>query len=148
MTKLSQKLIRFYDACVLNRPLLVIVCLMVLIAVLGYKARDFKIDASSESLLLENDKDLRHARDVAQRYGANDYLIVSYTPKNGDLLSDANLKAIGSLRDELKQLPQVDSVMTLLDVPLLLDRVELNKSLFYRDLLVSRDMHTTALIVN
>ena len=152
---------------------MVIVSLMIVIAVLCYQAKDFNIDASADTLLLENDKDLRYAREISRRYGIHDFLLISYTPRKGDLLDADNLKTVARLRDDLKKINQVASVMTLLDVPLLesppvsykdisgnipnlespsidkkLARIELRDSVFYRDLLVSRDMKTTALIVN
>ena len=152
---------------------MVIVVLMIVIAVLGYKAKDFNIDASADTLLLENDKDLRYAREITDRYGVYDFLLISYTPQKGDLLDAQNLKTITRLRDDLKKLDPIKSVMTILDVPLLesppvsykdisenipnlespaidkkLARIELRDSAFYRDMLVSRDMKTTALIVN
>jgi len=173
MKQIADKIIRWYTKCVLDRPLIVILCLMVVIAILGYKAKDFKIDASAETLLLENDKDLRYTRQVTSRYGVYDFLLISYTPKEGDLLSKENLALLGSLRDELKELPRVTSVLTILDVPLLesppvpyseltesipnlesptsdknLARLEFKQSPFYRNLIVSSDMKTTALVVN
>ena len=173
MKKAADSALRWYTQLVLEHPLPVIVILVAIIALLGYQARNFRIDASAETLLLENDRDLRYSREVVSRYGANDFLLIAYTPKSGELLSDDNLAAIGRLRDELKPLPLTDSVMTLLDVPLFqsppvsyaevsegirtlesegtdrsLARVELSESPFYRDLIVSRDMRTTAIIVN
>ena len=173
MKKAADSALRWYTQLVLEHPLPVILILVAIIALLGYQARNFRIDASAETLLLENDRDLRYSREVVSRYGANDFLLIAYTPKSGELLSDDNLAAIGRLRDELKPLPLTDSVMTLLDVPLFqsppvsyaevsegirtlesestdrsLARVELSESPFYRDLIVSRDMHTTAIIVN
>jgi len=172
-TRNSNKLIRWYDALVLDRPVVVTISLMIVIAVLGYQAKDFNIDASADTLLLENDEDLRYSREISRRYGIHDFLLISYTPKKGDLLDAQNLKTIAGLRDDLKKLGQVTSVMTLLDVPLLesppvsykdisgnipnlesptidkaLARIELRDSAFYQDMLVSRDMRTTALIVN
>ena len=173
MKKAADSALRWYTQLVLEHPLPVIVILVAIIALLGYQARNFRIDASAETLLLENDRDLRYSREVVSRYGANDFLLIAYTPKSGELLSDDNLAAIGRLRDELKPLPLTDSVMTLLDVPLFqsppvsyaevsegirtlesegtdrsLARVELSESPFYRDLIVSTDLHTTAIIVN
>ncbi len=146
---------------------------MIVIAVLGYKAKDFNIDASADTLLLENDKDLRYAREITDRYGVYDFLLISFAPQKGDLLDAQNLKTITLLRNELKKLGPVESVMTILDVSLLesppvsykdisgnipnlespaidkkLARIELRDSPFYNGLLVSRDMGTTALIVN
>ena len=130
------------------------------------------MDASAETLLLENDKDLLYARKINARYGSNDFLIVAYAPEQGDLFSEATLKDLRSLRDELKKLERVSSVLSILDVPLFesppltyaelskggrtlespstdrkLARLEFRDSPFYRDLLVSRDMKIIALIV-
>lgn len=173
MKKAADFALRGYTRIVLDHPWLVILVLGAVITFLGYKARDFRIDASADSLLLQNDKDLRYSRDIADRYGVNDFLLIAYTPKNGNLLSEETLTAIGRLRDELSVLPQVESVMTLLDVPLFnsppisygdvsrgirtlsspqtdksLARNELRDSPFYRDLIVSEDMRTTAILVN
>lgn len=173
MRRLIDTVIRWYSHCVLDYPLFVILGLIILIIILGYKAKDFKIDASAETLLLENDPDLRYSRQLNNRYGVNDFLFVSFSPKEGDLLSSDNLDTIRRLRDELAVLDPVDSVFTILDVPLLesppisysdfsgslptlqsakidknLARKELRDSYFYRDLIVSSDMTTTALIIN
>lgn len=174
MTNSDEKVINCYSAWVLDRPLVVITMLMLAVLFLGYQARDFRIDASTETLLLENDQDLRYAREIAKRYGVQDFLIIAFTPNSGDLLDPASLAAIARLRDSLVQLDQVASVVSILDVPLLesppvsyqqltdtaiptletptvdkkLARTELSESHFYRDLLVSRDMKTTAIVVN
>jgi uncharacterized protein len=173
MHRIADRAVRSYNRLVLDCPLLVILCLIVAIGFLGYKARNFKIDASAETLLLENDADLRYTRQINDRYGLNDFLIVAYTPKTGDLLDDNNLAHLKKLQDELAGVKDVASVMSLLDVPLLesppinynefsgslptlqspgtdkkLARDELQNSPFYRDLIVSQDMKTTALVVN
>ncbi|MGD9187002.1 MAG: MMPL family transporter [Desulfobacteraceae bacterium] len=173
MKRLADLAIRWYTLCVLDHPIVTILGLVILIALLGYRAQDFKIDASAETLLLENDKDLRFTREVSNRYGVNDFLLVSFTPAEGDLLSKKNLDVLAALRDELSTLEQVTSVLTILDVPLLesapikdgnfskglpnlqspdidkkLARTELRESPFYRELIVSRDMKTTAVVAN
>jgi predicted RND superfamily exporter protein len=173
MKKLADIALERYNNLVLNHAGAVLVVLMIIITVLGYKALDFKIDASTETLLLENDKDLRYTRQIAGRYGVSDFLVISYTPNAGDLLDPQNLDHLGRLRDDIKGLPHVSSVNTILDVPLLqsppidygrfsgtlpnlesaetdpeLARKELQQSDYYRDLIVSADMQTTALVVN
>ena len=45
-----------------------------------YFSKDFKLDASSDSLLLESDKDLKYLREVNERYGSKDYLVLTYSP--------------------------------------------------------------------
>ena len=119
MQRIADRAVRSYNRLVLDRPLLVILCLIAVIGFLGYKARNFKIDASAETLLLENDAALRYTRQINDRYGLNDFLIVAYTPKTGDLLDDKNLAHLKKLQDELTGIKNVASVTSLLDVPLL-----------------------------
>lgn len=163
---------RLFFGIVIDHPKIVAACLLALIAVMGFFAKDFKIDASAETLIRESDDDLRYARMIYSRYGIQDFLVIAYTP-NGDLLSDKVLADIGRLRDELAALPRVDSVVTLLDVPILespplslqelagemrtlmspgvdreMARKELANSPLYRDMLVSPDLKTTGIQIN
>jgi predicted RND superfamily exporter protein len=173
MKKSADAAMNGYAKWILGRPVFVILILLLLVAALGYKSKDFRIDASAETLLLEHDKDLRYTREINTRYGVSDFLLVSYAPKQGELLSDANLSDLRRLKDEISRLERVASVVTILDVPLLesppisykdiseglptvesptvdkeLAKIEFQKSPFYRDLLVSEDLTTTALMVN
>jgi len=173
MKQLHNLIESLYDNYILKHPLPIIICLFIILSFLGYKAREFKVDASAESLLLENDEDLLYSRKINERYGVYDFLIVSYTPKDGDILSRKSLENLKSLRNELKSLGAVASILSILDVPLLasstisifqlsdqiltlesskvdkkLVRKELQESEFYKDLLVSPDMKTTAVIIN
>ena len=159
-----------FDKIILNRPVLVIICLLTLVLFLGYHAKDFKLDASSETLVLENDQDLRYSRLISSRYGKEDYLVVTYTPKNEDLFSENTLSKLFLLKDELMKLERVTSVTSILDVPLLesppvpvkelasnirtlesptvdrkLARTEFSNSPIYQNMLVSPDLKTTAL---
>ena len=172
MTKLHSLTVRFFDKVILKRPGLVIICILAVVSFFGYKAKDFKLDASAETLVLENDKDLRYSRLVASRYGVQDYLVMTYAPKQGDLFSDKALSNLARLRDELKGLKRVSSVVSVLDVPLLesppvpikelaaniqtlesktvdkkLAKIEFKNSPLYQNLLISPDLKTTALLI-
>ncbi len=161
-----------YDRLILTYPRAVLLVMFLAIAVLGLQATKLEIDASAETLILEDDKDLRFSRLVSERYGSSDFLIISYTPE-GDLFSDEVLGDLTKLRDELTALKGVDSVTSILDVPLLespprpvkelvrdvptlespqvdkeLARQEFQNSPIYKNLLVSPDLRTTALQVN
>ena len=165
------RFLRFFDETVIRHPRAVMVVLALVFAVLAYHARDFRLDASSETLMLEHDADLAYARQVTERYGEPSYLLVAYAPR-GDLLDDAVLGRIAALRDALKQVPSVSSVLTILDLPLLesppvpvkdlasglrtltdpgtdreLARRELQRSPLFHNLLVGPDLKTTALVV-
>jgi len=172
MTKLHSLTVRFFDKVILKRPGLVIICILAVVSFLGYKAKDFKLDASAETLVLENDKDLRYSRLIVSRYGVQDYLVMTYAPKQGYLFSDKALSNLARLRDELKGLKRVSSVVSVLDVPLLesppvpikelaaniqtlesktvdkkLAKIEFKNSPLYQNLLISPDLKTTALLI-
>ncbi|MBW1896077.1 MAG: MMPL family transporter, partial [Deltaproteobacteria bacterium] len=162
---------RFYDKVILKWPGVVILFLLAVVSFLGYKAQDFKLDASAETLILETDEDLRYSRLIESRYGYDDYLLITFTPKNA-LFSDETLETLSRLRNELLDLERVASVVSILDAPLLeshyppiedlasnsytlespkVDRrlamIEFGSSPLYQNLLVSPDVKTTALQV-
>ncbi|WP_346837267.1 MMPL family transporter [Microbulbifer sp. SAOS-129_SWC] len=163
----------WYEKLVIQRPktLLLILALITIGAAAGLPR--FKIDASADSLTLEADKSLDYYRKIAERYASGDFLVVTYRSKQGDLFSDASLKTLGKLRDNLAQVQGVDNVQSILDVPLLyspkvaitdiadgirtlstpgtdkkLARKEFLSSPIYRKLILSPDGETTALLVN
>ena len=118
MTHYSSLPTRFFQKVVIGRPKLVIVFILSVVFFLGYYAKDFKLDASAETLVLQDDKDLQYSRLIDSRYGLQDYLIMTYAPK-GDLFSDTALANLARLRDRLEQLERVSSVVCILDAPLL-----------------------------
>ena len=161
-----------YDDWVLGYPRAVLVLLLAVLAVFSFHAQDFRLDASADSLLLEDDEDLRLFREVHQRYRTQDFLVVTFTPK-ATLFSQQALSTVGRLRDELGAVESVDSVVGILDVPLLQSsdvalsemtdnvqtletagidreraRQEMLNSPVYRDLVLSADSQTTALLVH
>jgi predicted RND superfamily exporter protein len=107
-----------YESAVLHKPRLVLAFLFVIFVFFGFFVKDFKLDASSDSLMLESDEDLRIFREASDRYETRDLLLVTFTPSD-DLFSESALAQIKSLRDELKQLSRVESIVSILDVPLL-----------------------------
>jgi len=162
----------FYRSVVLNHPVFTILLLLMVFGFFVSHAKDFKLDASADALLLENDEDLKIFRDLNDRYATKDFLFVTFTPHQ-DLFADSSLHIIASLRDELKQLELTDSVTTLLDVPLVKQiegslsevtsnywtlesdgvdkakaKAELIASPIYKELIISLDGNTTALQVN
>ena len=161
-----------YKKHVIDRPWFLISALLILSIIAGLFSRDFKLDASGESLILENDKSLSYYRKIREKYGADDFLVITYSPY-GELLSDETLESLKRLRENLTSLDSVESVISILDVPVIyttgvkLSEVEanletidsgevdkadaLNEFLtnpFYKDLLISDDGKTTALQVN
>ncbi|WP_323845230.1 efflux RND transporter permease subunit [Microbulbifer magnicolonia] len=162
-----------YENLVIRRPrtVLLIVALLTLAAALGLPR--FKLDASADSLTLEADRSLDYFREISERYASGDFLVVTYRYRNGDLFDDASLDTLRRLRDTLAQVEGVTSVQSILDVPLLyspklsitdisdeirtlstpgtdknLARQEFLSSPIYRELILSPDGQTTALLVN
>ena len=160
-----------YDTLVLHNPKLVLVILLSILVFFGYHAKDFRLDASADTLLLEEDVDLKVFRKIHERYPSGELLIVTYTPDK-DLFSDQALEPMKQLREELKKVASVKTVFTILDAPLFnssdqdieamlndmpslekpgIERAkakdELVNSPIYRDLIVSADGRTTALLL-
>ncbi len=111
------KFIWAYDRLVLKQPLATLIALTAVIVYFLLFIPDFELDASADSLVLENDTSLQYYRSVRERYGSDDFLIVTYSPRD-ELFSPQVLADITRLRGELIALEQIDSVVSLLDVPL------------------------------
>jgi hypothetical protein len=173
MAKRNIILSLFFDRLLLGHPIAVIFCILAAVGFLAWQAKGFRLDASAETLVLENDKDLEYSRQVNSRYGQSDFLALSFAPRE-DLFSEKTLAVLGRLRDELKSVNNVASVTTILDVPLLespplplaelakqknlptlsqptvdreMARREFLNSPLYHELLLSPDGKTTAILV-
>ncbi len=109
--------LQLYDRLVLGKPLTTLLLVFLITAFFGWFVPDLKIDISADSLVLENDKDLRYYNDIRARYGSDDYLILTYTPR-GRLFEKKTLDDLRKLRDSLSSIKRVESVISILDVPL------------------------------
>ena len=85
---------------------------------LTYYSKDFRLDASSETLLIEGDPDLKYLNEVNQRYGSKEFLVLTYTPKE-EMTSDSSVNNLLSLKYKIQSLDWVHNVITILDIPLL-----------------------------
>lgn len=109
-----------YEALVFNYPRYLMLLVLLLVAAASLFATRFRMDASADALVLENDADLRYYRQIAEKYGSEDFLFIAYRPNDGDLLSDATIRDIGELRDGLEEkIPTLSDAFTLLDAPLI-----------------------------
>ena len=107
-----------YQNIVLKRPIAVFVLLLITLFSFGYFSKDFKLDASADTLLIEGDPDLEYLKEVTDRYGSKDFLILTYTP-NEKMISETSINNLLSLKYKIQSLDWVHSVVTLLDIPLL-----------------------------
>ena len=153
-----------------HKPILTL--LLSFLLFFGYFANKLNIDASSDTLILEGDKDLAYTQLVNKRYYSPDFLILAYTPKEG-LLSKNTIETIENISAKLLQINNVDSVTSILNVPILMSpprpitelveyiptlksqnidldlvKKEFISSPLYSDNLVSRDFKTTSIIIN
>ncbi|MEX0964551.1 MAG: efflux RND transporter permease subunit [Pseudohongiellaceae bacterium] len=113
---MSSSLTRLYSNLVFNKPYLVIGILLLLVGFFGWQAQNFRLDASADSLLLENDPDLEFSREINVRYGLSESVTIAYTPQ-GDLFSRDELNKLAALREELLTIDRVQSVDSILNVP-------------------------------
>ena len=108
---------RFY-ALILRKPAWVLLCYALVIGVALIQLPKLRLDASSDSLLLQGDPDLAYFRESAEKYAGDEFLILTWEP-GVPLLSPDSLEPLAAMVDELEQLPGVAGVTTVLDVPLL-----------------------------
>ncbi|QOY52884.1 efflux RND transporter permease subunit [Candidatus Sulfurimonas baltica] len=161
-----------YKNYLLKYPKVILLFMAVFVAIMALFAIKLEIDASAETLLLEGDKDLKYSREVSKRFKAPDFLVVTYSVED-DLLSDENINNIKLLSSQIKTLKIVESINSIVNVPLLqspvrpvkelmkdiptlespnmdkaLAKQEFLNSAIYKQNLVSEDFKTTALSVN
>lgn len=116
-----------YRKWVIEKPLASLIFVFLIVGYFSYHIPNFKLDASAESLVLENDDSLQYYRKISKTYGSDDFLIITYAPFK-DLMSDAVLADLKSISDELAKLDRVHSTDSILNVPLLNSpRVEISK---------------------
>src|SRR5439155_30231 len=101
----------------LGHPTLVVLAFAAGIVFFGYHARRFRLDASSDSLVLENDADLKYYEQTRQLFGSDDYIVLAFS-LGRPVLDDDVLRSLRALSDELEKIPAVESVNSILTVPL------------------------------
>ena len=108
---------KIYKTIIIDFSKISIVLICSVLAYFLYFSKDFKLDASSDSLLLESDKDLKYLREVNERYGSKDYLVLTYTPTS-TFTDEETIINLQFLRSKIDKLEWVDRVITIIDVPL------------------------------
>lgn len=105
----------------LKFPVLILAIILSLVLVASYYIRDFSFDASSDTLVAENDPALIYYQKIRERFteGGEGFLFMTFTPEKGELISTDNLLIISKLQKQLEQLDGVQSVYSILDAPLL-----------------------------
>ena len=129
-----------YKKLVIDFPKVTLLFLAILIGFSFYHAKNFNLDASSDALLLEGDPDLRYLREVNETYGSKDFLVLTYTPVSSFTEKETILN-LQLLKSKIEKLTWVDSVITVIDVPLLkstdeglMERLKNYKTLAYPEI--------------
>ena len=107
-----------YKKLVIDFSKLTLFLLGIVIIFFIYQSKNFKLDASSDALLLEGDKDLKYLREVNERYGSKDFLVLTYSPVSS-FTENETILDLQLLKSKIEKLTWVDSVITIIDVPLL-----------------------------
>jgi predicted RND superfamily exporter protein len=107
-----------YQNTVLKNPKSIFILLLITLLSFGYFSKDFRLDASSDTLLIEGDPDLEYLKEITERYGSKEYLVLTYTPNKG-MVTESSINNLLSLKYKIQSLDWVHSVITLLDIPLL-----------------------------
>jgi len=107
-----------YHNIVLKNPKSIFILLLITLLSFGYFSKDFRLDASSETLLIEGDPDLEYLKEINERYDSKEFLVLTYSP-NKEMIADSSINNLLSLKYKIQSLEWVHSVVTLLDIPLL-----------------------------
>ena len=163
---------RFYQKNIIEKPKIIFAILLLCLVSFGYFSKDFRLDASSETLLIDGDPDLKYLREITERYNSKEFLVLTYTP-NEDMVSENSINNLLSLKYKIQSLKWVHSVVTILDIPLLnstdktlterlqnfstlkSDGIDKNRgfneilnSPVFRNFVISEDGKTSGIIVN
>jgi len=162
----------FYQKNIIEKPKIVIVILLLCLISFGFFSKDFRLDASSETLLIDGDPDLKYLREITERYNSKEFLVLTYSP-NEEIISESSINNLLSLKYKIQSLDWVHNVITILDIPLLnssdetlterlqnfstlkddgIDRKrgfnEILNSPVFRNFVISEDGKTSGIIVN
>ena len=163
---------KIYQNLILSKPKIVLILLVLTAVFFGYKSKDFRLDASSETLLIEDDPDLKYLQEINEKFGAKEFLVLTLTPKE-QITSENTINNILSLKYKIQSLDWVHNTITILDIPLLdssneplMDRIknfrtlkdenidkvrgfqEILNSPVFKNFVISEDSKTTGIIVN
>ena len=132
--------LKLYSKLIADFHKFTLLLLSILIVLSLYFSKDFSLDASSDALLLEGDEDLKYLREVNNRYGSKNFLFLTYSPVT-DFKDEDTIINIQLLKSKIEKLSWVDSVITIIDVPLLkssdeplMERLKNYKTLSYPNL--------------
>ena len=170
---MNKKISHLYEKYIICYPGMVLIILSIILMVSLTNLNNFKLDASADTLILEDDKDLNLFREINDRYGSNEFLILTVTDKHKDIFTNETLSYVNNLVIEIENFIDVQSVIAITNIPLVssskkpltelindipdifskdidseLAKQEILTSPIYKDLVISEDSKTTAMQIN
>ena len=164
-------ILNIYKKLIIDYSKFTLVLVLLTLSFFLYHTKDFNLDASSDALLLEGDKDLEYLREINERYGSKDFLVLTYSPV-GSFEEEETIINLQLLKSKIEKLSWVESIITVIDVPLLqssdealMERLKNYKTLthpeidkkrgfqeilnspIYQDYVISKDGKTSGIVV-
>lgn len=112
---------RMAGACVdfiLRWPKVVLALFVVITTALGSQAPRFTIDASPDTLLTRDNILYTQTQQINQRFTPQEFMLVTYEPHDNPVLSEQTFTALREISDQLLALDRVESVRSILNVPI------------------------------
>ena len=133
-------LLNIYKKIIIDYSKLTLFFILIFLSFFLYFSKNFQLDASSDALLLEGDKDLKYLREINERYGSKEFLVLTYTPVLSFRNEETNIN-LQFLKSKIEKLSWVENVISIIDVPLLqssdeplMERLKNYKTLSYPDI--------------
>ncbi len=160
---------KFYNNF-LQYPLTILFLFFFFFGVSIYQSKNFELDASADTLLIENDPDLVYLRELNKKYKSEEFFIITYTPLK--LSRENSIKELKDLVNQINNFTWISKTVSVINAPLLqstneplIERIknlkyitsekvnlekainELTSSPVYRNLIISSDAKTYGIVV-
>ena len=154
---------------ILQYPFVILSVFFALFSFSIYQSKNFELDASADTLLIENDPDLIFLRELNKKYKSEEFFIITYTPKNSN--TKETIKELEKLVTEINNFQWISKSISVINAPLLqstneplMDRIknlkyitsnkvdtnkaikELTTSPVYKNLIISEDSKTFGIV--
>ena len=165
-----KKISYYYEQYILGSPYIVLLIMTLILALSLTNITNFKLDASADTLILEDDKDLRLFRETNEKYKSDDFLILTITDRQQDIFNADTLSYVDKITNEISTYNIVQTVTSITNIPLItsskkpltelinniptilspdidqkLAKEEILTSPVYSDLIISKNGKTTAM---
>ena len=163
-------MLKSYYNKIINYPIFVISFFILLLVGSIYQSKKFELDASADTLLIDNDPDLLYLRELNKKYKSEEFFIITYSPNNFD--KKQSIQKLKGFVDDINNFTWVSKTISIINAPLLqstneplMERIknltyitdsnvdidtglkELTSSPVYKNLIISEDSKTFGIVV-